>query len=332
MNENNLENNLENQDSAINHANIHTLESDLAAAVTSKDYGRNIIKIVTDPNSRAKKDDTVYQDRFDKTQTSFLGKKNIFLLIIILIFFSGASAVLYILNKATQPIEENTVDIASTTENNASTTVKPLVIQANFLNPEILQESDFRNNTREEIVFEVGEIKKSLLNKGIKPDNIVGINTGLNTQDFFQKLRYSGDGGLIRSLKDSYAFGLYHNSNSEFETYIIIEVQDFDLAFKSMLLWEKFMSVDLKDIFVTDVIQKNIDQNSTSTDILYKKKNSNVFTDRIFKNNDIREYNNNEYSMNIVYGFINNKFLIITSGESSFIDIKDRLLKQNIIR
>ena len=66
--------------------------------------------------------------------------------------------------------------------------------------------------------------------------------------------------------------------------------------------------------------------------IKYYKKNTEVFIDRILKNQDIREYINNENNTTIVYGFINNKYLIITSGESSFIDIRDRLLKQNIIR
>jgi hypothetical protein len=128
--------------------------------------------------------------------------------------------------------------------------------------------------------------------------------------------------------------------NSLFETYILIEIENFDLAFKSILEWEKYMQLDLKDIFLGNNVTidtakptvTSTTSSSTETVVKYNKKDTDVFTDRILKNQDIREYVNNESNTTLIYGFINNKYLVITSGESSFIDIRDRLLKQNIVR
>jgi hypothetical protein len=40
-------------DEPLNQSSIHTLESDLASAVMDNNYGKNIIKIVTDPSKNS---------------------------------------------------------------------------------------------------------------------------------------------------------------------------------------------------------------------------------------------------------------------------------------
>ena len=60
---------------------IHTLQGDLAAAVNSEDYGKNIIKIVTDPQKN-----TFYQPEIKKSVNfSFSNQKIISIAIIIMI-------------------------------------------------------------------------------------------------------------------------------------------------------------------------------------------------------------------------------------------------------
>ncbi len=314
---------------------IHTLESDLASAVRDENYGKNIIKIVTDPNKKLTiptiVGDTVVAHGSIK---DIFTKKNILIFFITIIVLGAGGTVLYILNKANNVgTGEDYTQTPSATTTNVETN-KPIIKNSDVLNPEIIHSADFSSLNRFEIITEIGKIKELLIQKKIQSNNNIGINTNLNIVQFFEKIRYSGDEGFLRSLNTVYAFGLYSLENDKFETYLLIQVDNFDLTFKSILNWEKFMGVDLKDIFVGNNEITTISEaaTTTSSEKKYVRKNTLGFVDRILKNYDIREYVKNEDNTTIVYGFFNNKYLLITSGESSFIDIKDRLLKENIPR
>jgi hypothetical protein len=335
-----------NEDKPVNNTipTIHTLESDLASAVNDENYGKNIIKIVTDPKDNSTFNDNAVNDGGSNNIGNILTKKNIFIFAIIIFILASISVILYILNQVKNvPVDE--VEIVATT---TSTTI-PVIKNKNFLNPEIIQASDFSKLNRNEIVSEINKIKKELSDKKIVANNNVEITTNITVEQFFEKIRYSGDDSLIRSFDDIYSFGIYSKGDGRFENYLLIKINSFDLAFKSILDWEKYIITDLKDIFIgnneifdaktvgistsTSVSVSTSTQISTSTiDKKYYVKDTNVFIDRILKNHDIREYVKNSENTHIIYGFINNKFLLITSGETSFINIKDRLLKENILR
>jgi hypothetical protein len=87
------------------------------------------------------------------------------------------------------------------------------------------------------------------------------------------------------------------------------------------------MFVDLQNIFTYTAETET----STSSQTLTKEVTaSKVFTDEVVKNIDTRWYVNN--NTKILYGFINKEYLLITSGEESFIDIVNKLTKNNILR
>ncbi len=308
---------------------IHTLESDLASAVRDDNYGKNIIKIITDPNKRLASTNTASDSSSHFDIKSLFSKRNVIIFFTSIIVLSAGGAILYILNQAKnvglEP-EEEVIPVATTTTAN-----NPVIKNSDVLNPEIIQSSDFSNSNRFQIIEGINGIKNLLIDKKIAPGNNIGVNTNLTITQFFEKIRYSGDESFLRSLDTVYAFGFYSIPDNRFETYLLIKVSNFDLAFKSILAWEKYMGVDLKDIFVGNN-ESRTDVSTTTVDKKYNKKNTIGFVDKVLKNYDIREYVNNESNEDIIYGFINNKYLLITSGESSFIDIKDRLLKENIPR
>lgn len=327
-------------------SSIHTLESDLASAVMDNNYGKNIIKIVTDP-----KNNSTFDTDFDKKSSVGFGaniftKRNVVILIIIIFIISSVSIILYILYKSKNvEIDENKADLKDlTTLPNSSNDVsldtqQPVVTYNNVLNPEILKSSDFSKLDRVGVVSEINKIKQLLLDSSIAPNNNVGINSNLNITQLFEKIRYSGDEALLRSFGETYALGLYSREGKYFENYLLIEISNFDLAFKSILGWEKYIPIDLKDIFIgnneivnTVIATTTSSSSSAVIEKKYYKNNTKVFVDRVLKNYDIREYVDNESNINIVYGFINNKYLLITSGDQSFLDIKNRLLKENISR
>lgn len=297
---------------------IHTLENDLATAVRDDNYGKNIIKVVTNHDQQLKiksiKDEDV------KSSNKFsLNIKSISIILITVFFIGLIIASYFIYNTYTKTSNENT----ATTDIVATTTVnKPIIKDQNILNTEIIQNIDFSKLNRDGIVDSLNEAKILLNNNNITPGNNVSINTNVTFDDFLSKIRYSGEESLNRSVDTTnYVLGLYSVKDKNFENYILIKVKDFDLSFKSMLSWEKYMPIDLRGIFIGN------NQISTSTE-----SDTGVFLDKTLKNYDIRKYVKNSDNSTIIYGFINNKYILITSGEASFIDIKDRLLKESISR
>jgi len=272
----------------------------------------------------------------EENKTSFLGgfdfKKISLILIIIFIISLGVASYFIYKEYVTTDNTENVIEpLATTTEEET----KPLIRNQNILNPEIVHSADFSKLNRGDIVNTINIIRSILTENKITPGNNVAINTNVGIRTLLEKIRYSGDEALLRSFDEvDYVLGLYSMNNNKYENYLLIKLNNFDLAFKSMLFWEKYMMVDLKDIFIgNNMVENNTNAStSTSTVATYNKKDTEVFVDKILKNYDIRTYVKNSDNLTIIYGFINNKYLLITSGESSFIDIKDRLLKENISR
>ncbi len=311
----------ENKDFDNKKITIHTLESDLASVVADENYGKNIINIVTDNNKNSifnKTDGDTNQNR-----SGFFSVKNITILFFSLLLIASVGVFFYFYNTQTVNISEPE-PLSTTTETGKK---GPILSNQNILNSEIIHYSDFNNLNKNEIMSEINKIKDLLIGKNITPGNNVNINTNLNVVQFFEKIRYSGDQSLLRSFEDKYAFGLYSLGQNNFESYILININDFDLAFKSTLEWEKYMYSDLKEIFA-----KNTADTKSTTTLKTNNTSNNIFVDRIIKNQDIRQYTDSENKVDIFYGFINKKYLLITSGESSFTNTKDRLLKDNILR
>ena len=266
---------------------IHTLESDLASAVMNEDYGKNIIKIVTDPSKNSLLDTGIGEEvQITKGPSRFgalVTKKNILITGTVIFLLTSAGVILYILNKAKnvgtespEPVATSSMVVSTSTE-----TLKPVIRGSDLLNPEVIQSVDFSNLNRNEFVAEINKIKASLSDKKIAPNNNIGINPNLNVAGLFEKIKYSGDAALIRSLTNIYAFGLYATKDGQYETYLLIKVNDFDLAFKSMLDWEKYMPVDLKDIFIGN---NEIKSNEVASTTRYYKKDTLVFMDKTLKN------------------------------------------------
>ncbi len=305
---------------------IHTLETDLATAVRDKDYGKNIIKIVTDPNKNSFVNKNPGEST-NKTETNTKLDIRTVALILFSVLIIGSIITFYILYRSNNSIINDNINTDTNQVSTTTTKNSPTIKNNNILNPEIIKDVDLSNRNKVELISDINNIKNLVIENKISPYNNIGIQTNIGLPLFMEKIRYSGELSLIRALSDEYYFGLYSMPDNKFETYALIKVNDFDLAFKSMLGWEKYMPVDLKDIFKGN----NIETQSTTT-IKYKNADTINFIDKVIKNHDVREYIKNSDDLTIVYGFINNKYVLITSGESSFIDIKDRLLKENISR
>jgi hypothetical protein len=116
--------------------------------------------------------------------------------------------------------------------------------------------------------------------------------------DLFESFRISPPDGFYYSLEENtYIFGIYQTT--EGERFILLKSKVFSNTFSQMLLWEKTLAVDLKELLK---IPLGEDEKTT-------------FKDKIIKNEDVRIGVSNEQEV-IAYSFFGprKEFLLITSN------------------
>ncbi len=322
---------------------VHTLEGDLFAAMKSEDYGNNIVKIVTNPNSNA-------NAKFSKPSTDIetMGgdKKNVYkkyalyATIILLIILGLGVGILFYINSNSSTTPDN--DISTTT----IATSTPVLRKTAVVDPEVLKVLSIQKSNKYEFIKQINDTEAALRNSKLSANRTVGLTLDVDLPNFLSKLRYSGPDNLLRALDDDYSFGLYSNKTQAFEPYILMKINSFDLAFAGMLEWENSMPNDLQEMFAKEkligpasteaassgtssaVTQIRSTTTITKPEIYIQKR----FVDQVIKNIDTRVYTDNSLNLTIVYGFINKEYLLISGGPESFIDIRNKLLSKNILR
>jgi len=321
---------------------LHTLDADILSSMKDENYASNIVRVLTHDTDKKNEggqneSDTDIQKK--KTPESFLLKLNfnsayfyVGLSIFLLSILGGTTYYVVktsIENTVPKPV---VVAVATSTENTASSTVPSniSITQKSIFNAEVVVPIEIEKLTKTQIIDLILNTKKSLVANEIKNNINVSLSTRLSLQDFLNKIQYSGPDTLVRSLLSDkiYNLGLYHKEKGDFETYVITKIDIFDLAFAGMLEWERFMPVDLYKIY-TYTTQAD---SSTSSVITQNTEKSQIFIDKVIKNIDVRVYTDPLKGTQIIYGFINKEYLLITSGESSFVDIVNKLTINNILR
>jgi hypothetical protein len=169
----------------------------------------------------------------------------------------------------------------------------------------------------------------------------VGIKIDISLLDLFNTIRYSGPDSLLRSFSDDnqYDFGFYYTKTNSFENYILTKINIYDSAFSGMLEWENSIGIDLENIFIFKNITSTTTLATSSNNIadnpaikIENKENEGKFVDKVIKNIDTRVYVDTKKNTKIVYGIVNKRYLLITSGEESFINILDKLIINSILR
>lgn len=327
---------------------LHTLDSDLLSSIKSDNYASNIVKVIThddDKNKEVENEKLIglktlkqfkkpFSFKINFNSTSFYVSLSVFLMALM-----GGGAY-YIINQTIQDI----TPVVDTTSTSTVPVTKPVATSTNILlqgknlfNAEIIVPIRMDGLTKVQILELIEKSKQDLLSKKIKDKINISFAPDISFTEFLNKIQYSGPETLIRSLHTSqiYNFGLYHKQGGVFETYILTKIDIFDLAFSGMLDWEYSMFLDLGKLYTyTPNISTSTINTASTTKILpvIKDKNSLKFTDKVIKNIDTRTYKDTEKGIEIVYGFINKEYLLITSGEESFVDIVNKLTINSILR
>ncbi len=115
---------------------------------------------------------------------------------------------------------------------------------------------------------------------------------------------------FIRTLQDSLMLGAHGTERAPF---IILRVSNFETAFAGMLAWEQYLSIDLAPFF-GEPVRRTYDSTARTLD---QTRNAH-FIDKTVQNADVRILNDEQGLPRIVYGFINQQTLVITTTENTF--------------
>ncbi|MBI5644690.1 hypothetical protein HY970_01175 [Candidatus Kaiserbacteria bacterium] len=119
---------------------------------------------------------------------------------------------------------------------------------------------------------------------------------------------------LLRALGDTFFFGFH--TVDENAPFVVATVTSYDHAFAGMLEWEKTMNADLAPIFA-NVPRLTEGENGIPTE--------RFFSDRIFRNYDVRALSDDSGTIQLYYAFPTRTILVIAESPYTFTEILNRL-------
>ncbi|TSC70565.1 MAG: hypothetical protein CEO12_286 [Parcubacteria group bacterium Gr01-1014_46] len=175
------------------------------------------------------------------------------------------------------------------------------------------------NQTKEDFINKILEDKSSwnMAVNSVLYLNILSETTEARIENVLSLLSPNMPPSLVRSFGEKYMFGVYSFDTNE--PFIILNVNDFSLAYPGMLKWEKDMVTDLGGLFGV------IDSGNASTSVP-------VFTDETIKNKDIRIAKDSSGNPLFLYSFVDRKTLIITKNQNILSALVDKLIINKQVR
>ncbi|MDD5165487.1 MAG: hypothetical protein PHG25_03045 [Candidatus Pacebacteria bacterium] len=198
------------------------------------------------------------------------------------------------------------------------------------------------------------EIAKPQQNDTIKEIVFTEIDSGgqkirVPAPDAYTTMDLTAPDILYRALSNDWMLGVYADKQGSKDVFIVATISYFQNAFAGMLQWESFMADDLKQYFYQNTpadisaraqvaqTASSSENTSTSTPVVdyqndprYKVIRG-LFTDRIIRNKDVREFVVGGNTL-FLYSFLDNTKLVITGSESTLNAILDRLEQKAFIR
>jgi hypothetical protein len=150
-------------------------------------------------------------------------------------------------------------------------------------------------------------------------DTIYTIGTTTSASDVqtvLQTLAPQIPADLLRNLSTDYMFGVY--SFDKNQPFIVLTVDDYGAGFSGMLKWESTMVSELGSIF-------NIASNGSPI-------GGYAFSDESLNNKNLRIVQNSSRQTVLLYSFINNSTIIITSNENTFNALLNKYLTGKMVK
>lgn len=190
-----------------------------------------------------------------------------------------------------------------------------------FVSPESVSEID-ASTLSKQAMFGVVAIEKSK-ERGESAITHIQLRRGSSTaglltpEDFMLRINSRAPQPLVRAFGEEIMLGLLGVNPAH--TFIVISIDSFANAFSGMLDWERNLAEDILPMFAEDEVVENLPTNS-------------VWSDLIIQNRDTRILKDPSGKTVLVYGFFENRLLIISDNESTWRTLADRLEAQKLSR
>jgi hypothetical protein len=155
-----------------------------------------------------------------------------------------------------------------------------------------------------------------------------GSSNIINATDFISLLDLPAPNVLSRSLNNQWMLGTY-NDNGHSAPFIILTDNFFQNAYAGMIAWESTMSDDFANVFG----YSNITVSGSGTSTLASYFNiQGSWKDGVIQNKDVRAFTKPDGTVLILYSFVDNNTIVITTDDKALSEIINRLEKQTFIR
>lgn len=179
------------------------------------------------------------------------------------------------------------------------------------------------------------ELNKNQLSQGQIGELLFFDKTGANAErvtgsGFISKLNTNMPDVINRSLTDRWMFGSYTEETGQRTSFLALTTDFFQNVFAGMLMWEDAMPDDLALVLDYKDRARKDELGADPVTSYFSIKGE--WSDKVIKNRDVREFKNKNGELLLLYSFINKETLIVTSTESSFIALIDRIEKDTYVR
>ena len=139
--------------------------------------------------------------------------------------------------------------------------------------------------------------------------------TLLSESDLFQALAPTAPSTLTRSMIGNYVMGIYGSAANQI--FILLSTENYGQAYSGMLDWEPSLQSDLSSLFPLS--------NTSTTTVP-------IWSDDTFENRDVRVlHTGTNGPITLVYGFLDNGTLLITSSENVFQAVANKYLSAKLV-
>ncbi len=155
-------------------------------------------------------------------------------------------------------------------------------------------------------------------------------SVGVSANEWLKILNVTAPSPFLRSIGDNFLFGFAGFAGNQ--PVLILKTDSYETAFSGMLVWEKKMKDEIGPMFLPKVkIETQIGTSTkiaTSTPEIFNP----VWSDYVLKNKDTRVVRDSSGRVILLYAFVNQETIVITTNETVFGEIVNRLGAGSIVR
>lgn len=167
---------------------------------------------------------------------------------------------------------------------------------------------------------EIKFVKKNAENK----------SENVGASEWLTLLSVTAPSPFLRSVDDNFLFGLAGYAGNQ--PFLILKTDSYETAFSGMLTWEKNMTEEIGPIFILKNIVDNQIATSSKTATSTIARPKLTWSDLIIKNKDARVFKDSSGKTVMLYAFVNSETIVVTTNESVFGEIANRLQRGSIVR